>query len=70
MTNPPLKRRRTELTLADKIKLIKEAETSNLTGQMLGDKYGVGKTTRGVPCGGVWGRYDNPHILVNWSVKR
>ena len=45
MSHPPSKRRRTELTLADKVKLIKDSESTNLTRQQLGQKYGIGKTT-------------------------
>ncbi|XP_070573829.1 tigger transposable element-derived protein 4-like [Ptychodera flava] len=45
MSQPPSKRRRTELSLADKVKLIKDAESTRLTRQQLGQKYGIGKTT-------------------------
>nr|XP_002735421.1 PREDICTED: tigger transposable element-derived protein 6-like [Saccoglossus kowalevskii] len=45
MSRPPQKRRRVELTLADKVKLMKDSESTNLTRQQLGQKYGIGKST-------------------------
>nr|XP_002739518.2 PREDICTED: dnaJ homolog subfamily C member 2-like [Saccoglossus kowalevskii] len=42
---PPQERCRVELTLADKVKLIKDYESTNLTQQQLGQKYGIGKST-------------------------
>ncbi|XP_070560224.1 tigger transposable element-derived protein 4-like [Ptychodera flava] len=45
MSAPPAKRRRKELNLSDKIKLIKEAESSSLTMKKLGEKYNIGKST-------------------------
>ena len=43
--SPPQKRRRMELTLTDKVNLIKEAESTKMTRQQLGEKFGIGKTT-------------------------
>ncbi|KAL2076693.1 hypothetical protein ACEWY4_027710 [Coilia grayii] len=34
-----------ELTLIDKVNLIKEAESTKMTRQQLGEKFGIGKTT-------------------------
>ena len=45
MSAPPTKRRRRELTLADKIKLIKESESASLPMKRLAIKYGIGKLT-------------------------
>ncbi|KAL2082547.1 hypothetical protein ACEWY4_022365 [Coilia grayii] len=39
------KLRRMELTLTDKVNLIKEAESTKMTRQQLGEKFGIGKTT-------------------------
>lgn len=46
MSKPPAKRRRLELTLDDKIKLINESElVPKPTQKQLSEKFGVGKTT-------------------------
>jgi hypothetical protein len=46
MAKPPSKRRRVELTLQDKINLIKESESFPKPSQkFLSEKFGVGKTT-------------------------
>ena len=46
MSKPPSKRRRVELTLQDKINLIKESESFPKSSQKsLSEKFGVGKTT-------------------------
>ena len=46
MSKPPSKRRRVELTLQDKIDLIKESESFLKPSQKsLSEKFGVGKTT-------------------------
>ncbi|KAH3862188.1 hypothetical protein DPMN_025154 [Dreissena polymorpha] len=46
MSDPPSKRWRVELSLEDKIKLIKESEMlPKPTLKMLSEKYGVGKST-------------------------
>ena len=48
MSEPPSKRRRVELSLEDKITLIKESEMlPKPTLKMLSEKYGVGKSTIG-----------------------
>ncbi|KAL2077796.1 hypothetical protein ACEWY4_027300 [Coilia grayii] len=41
----PQKCRRMELTLTDKVNLIKEAESTKMRRQQLGEKFGIGKTT-------------------------
>ena len=46
MSKPPSKRRRVELTLQDKINLIKGSESFPKPSQTsLSEKFGVGKTT-------------------------
>ena len=48
MSEPPSKRRRVELSLEDKIKLIKESEMlPKPTLKMLSEKYPIGKSTIG-----------------------
>lgn len=45
MSDPPAKRRRRELNLSEKIKLIREAESSTKPLKTLAETYGIGKST-------------------------